>query len=414
MPDLSSRALSSRALSSRVRAIVRYVVQRFREDDLLEVAGSLTFTTLFSLIPFVTVVFTVISALPVSGRFTDTLHGFIVSNFVPGAASRLITVYTQQFVEKASHLTAIGIGMLGVTAIMLMFTIEQAFNRIWRVRHPRPFLKRVLVYWVALTLGPILIGASVYLTSSLVTLSLGLVQGNGAHGLLWKLTSVVLTCVALALLYRTVPSRRVSSWEAAIGGVAAGLAFEAMKAAFAWFVTHIGNYRLVYGAFAGFPVFLLWIYVSWLIVLAGAVITAALPGLRAGLWLRPVVPGVTLVEALAMLRFLRERHFAGTPTDAWEAARTIRMSHDDAEVLLDRMVGRGWVTRTEDDLWMLARDPRTIPLAECYDEFLFRGEALAGEAAGLGVAAGLPSISGALMLDDLCITEAPVQLDGPR
>ncbi len=394
MPHPSSRVPSSRALSSRVRAIVRYVVQRIREDDLLEVAGSLTFTTLFSLIPFVTVVFTVISAFPVSSRFTATLHGFIVSNFVPGAASKLITVYTQQFVEKASHLTAIGIGMLGVTAVMLMFTIEQAFNRIWRVRHPRPFLKRMLVYWVALTMGPILIGASVYLTSSLVTLSLGL---------------VVLTCAALALLYRTVPSRRVSSWEAAIGGVAAGLAFEAMKAAFAWFVTHIGNYRLVYGAFAGFPVFLLWIYISWLIVLAGAVITAALPGLRAGLWLRPVVPGVTLVEALAMLRFLRERHLAGAPTDAWEAARAIRMSHDDAEVLLDRMVGR-----TEDDLWVLARDPRTIPLAECYDEFLFRGEALAGEAVDLGVAAGLPSISGALTLDDLCAADVPAQPDGPR
>lgn len=402
------------ALPARVRAIVRYVVQRFRDDDLLEVAGSLTFTTLFSLIPLVTVVFTVISALPVSARFTATLHGFIVGNFVPGAASKLITVYTQQFVQKASHLTALGIGMLGVTAIMLMFTIEQAFNRIWRVRHPRPFLKRVLVYWVALTLGPLLIGASVYMTSSLVTLSLGLVHGTNAHELLWKFTSVALTCIALALLYRTVPSRRVSSAEAAIGGVAAGLAFEAMKAAFAWFVTHIGNYRLVYGAFAGFPVFLLWLYVSWLIVLAGAVITAALPGLRAGLWLRPKVPGATLVEALALLRYLRDCHLAGLPTDAWEAARTIRMSHDDAEILLDRMVGRGWVTRTEDDLWMLARDPRKIPLAECYDEFLFRGGELAGEAVDLGVAAGLPGISGALMVDDLAPPRPTDQPEGPR
>jgi len=120
------------------------------------------------------------------------------------------------------------------------------------------------------------------------------------------------------------------------------------------------------------------------------------------------------VEALALLRFLRDRHLAGAPTDAWEAARTIRMSHDDVEILLDRMVGRGWVTRTEDDLWMLARDPRTIPLADCYDEFLFRGDALAGEAADLGVAAGLPEVSGTLMVDDLAPPDAADQPEGPR
>jgi len=152
--------------------------------------------------------------------------------------------------------------------------------------------------------------------------------------------------------------------------------------------------------------------VSWLIVLAGAVLTAALPGLRAGLWSRAAVPGAQLVEALGLLRVLRERHLVGVPVDAWEAARAARVPHDDAEILLDRMVDRGWVARTEDGLWMLARDPRTVPLAECYDEFLFRSGELAREAADLGVVAGLPAISGPATLDEL--VGPAVQSEGPR
>lgn len=393
----------------RLRSVLRFLAQRFREDQLARVAGSLTFTTLFALVPLATVVFTVFSALPVSSRFTNALHGFVVANLVPGAASKLITVYTQQFVEKASNLTAIGVGLLVVTAVMLMLTIDDAFNRIWRVRRRRPLMKRLLVYWAALTVGPLLIGASVYLTSWLVTVSLGLIDERGARATLMKLVAMLLTCVALALLYATVPNRRVRTSEAIFGGIAAGLAFEAMKAAFAWFVTHIGNYRLVYGAFAGFPVFLLWLYVSWLIVLAGAVVTAALPALRTGVWTRPNAPGARLVGVLAMLRALAAAHALGETVDATALARAAKLTLEDAEARLERMAARGWVAQTDGGRWVLARDPRALSLAECYDEFVWREGALDAFAATLGVGAGLPRLEardgGAITLEDLCRAE---------
>ena len=368
-----------------LRRIGRFIATRFREDDLAQVAGSLTFTTLLGLVPLVTIAITVFSALPVSGRMVSTLNSFIVSNFMPGASTKLITAYTHQFAEKASRLTAIGIALLSVSAVMMMSTIDDAFNRIWRVHEPRPFLKRLLVYWALLTAGPLLIGIGVYLTYWLVTTSLGLLDEHGSHPGLLKLVSLLLTAFALAWLYRTVPNRRVEMRDAITGAVVAGLAFEAMKAAFAYFVVHLGSYKLIYGAFAGFPVFLLWLFFSWVVVLVGAVITAALPQLRTGAWSRYQVPGGRYVEALALLRHLHERHREGGPARLEVLARSARLTWDDTETLLTRMVGQGWVARSGEDGWLLARDPAQIALADVFHAFVFDRDGLQREAATLGL-----------------------------
>jgi membrane protein len=165
----------------------------------------------------------------------------------------------------------------------------------------------------------------------------------------------------------------------------------------------------VYGAFAGFPVFLLWIYVSWLIVLTGAVVTAALPALRTGVWARPNAPGVRLVGVLAMLRALAAAHALGETVDGTALARAARLTLDEAESRLERMTSRGWVARTENGRWVLARDPRAISLAECHDEFVWRDGALESFARTLGVGAGLPRLAtregGATTLEDLCRSE---------
>lgn len=265
-----------------LRGFVRFLARRFGEEDLDQVASSLTFTTLLALVPLITIVITVISAFPVFGVVVDSLRTFILANFVPGAASRLITVYMQQFADKASRLTTLGIGALAVTAIILMLTIDRVFNRIWRVPRQRPLLRRIVVYCMVLTVGPVLIGASLYATSWLIRSSLGILKLGAAGGFLFHTSAIVFTCLAITFLYRTVPNRRVALADAAIGGVLAGLAFEGMKAGFTHFVTRFGSYKLVYGAFASVPVFLLWIYLSWIVVLAGAVITASLPYLRSG------------------------------------------------------------------------------------------------------------------------------------
>ena len=364
-----------------LRGFVRFLARRFGEEDLDQVASSLTFTTLLALVPLVTIVITVISAFPMFGGVVDSLRTFILANFVPGAASRLITVYMQQFADKASRLTTLGIGALAVTAIILMFTIERVFNRIWRVRRRRPLLQRIFVYWAALTIGPLLIGASLYATSWLISASLGLLQLGPAGGLLFRAGSILFTCLALAFLYRTVPNRPVALTDAAVGGVLAGLAFEAMKAGFTYFVTRFGSYKLVYGAFASLPVFLLWIYLSWIVVLAGAVVTASLPYLRSGGWKAAHRPGARFVEALQLLGTLRDAQRRGAVVPSNRLAVEARLALEDTENLLARLEARGWVARSGAEGWLIAHDLREVPVAKVYREFVFDAEAIGGTAA---------------------------------
>ncbi|MBI3068943.1 MAG: YihY family inner membrane protein [Betaproteobacteria bacterium] len=230
--------------------LARMVAARFVEERCLQVAASLTFTTLLALVPMVAVALTVISAFPVFGAFTEHLERFVLENLVPESAEA-IAAYTEQFTENAGRLTALGAAFLGLTALLLMLTIDRAFNTIWRVTRPRPMLQRVLIYWTVLTVGPLLIGVSLSLTYWLVGISLGVVRDiPGAGVALLKIMPVVLTSVAFALLYLAVPNRRIALGDALLGGVAAGLAFEAMKRGFAFYVTQFPTYKLVYGAFA--------------------------------------------------------------------------------------------------------------------------------------------------------------------
>ncbi len=359
-----------------LRGFVRFLYRRFAEEDLDQVASSLTFTTLLALVPLITIVITVISAFPVFGGVVDSLRTFILANFVPGAASRLITVYMQQFADKASRLTTLGIGALAVTAIILMLTIDRVFNRIWRVRRQRSLLRRVFVYWTVLTIGPLLIGASLYATSWLISASLGILQLGRTGGFLFRVVSILFTCLAIAFLYRTVPNRRVALADAAIGGALAGLAFEAMKAGFTHFVTQFGSYKLVYGAFASLPVFLLWIYLSWIVVLAGAVVTASLPYLRSGGWKAGHRPVARFVEALQLLGTLRAAQRRGAVVASNRLAVEASLTLEDTEELLARLEARGWVARSGAEGWLIAHDLREIPVAKVYREFVFGAEAI--------------------------------------
>ena len=159
-----------------------------------------------------------------------------------------------------------------------MLTIDRAFNNIWRVSRPRPLVQRLILYCGLLTVGPVLIGASLSLTSYLITLSLGFIEETHAGKVLvLKVIALLLTSIAFAFMYLIVPNRRVRSRDALVAGLAAGLCFEAMKQGFGVFIAHFPTYKLVYGTFAVLPIFLLWIYVSWLIVVGGAVLTAVLP-----------------------------------------------------------------------------------------------------------------------------------------
>lgn len=353
----------------------RTVVRRFYDDRCMQIASSLTFTSLLAIVPIVTVALTIITAFPVFGQMTAALQEFILENMVPASAD-VVASYTQQFTQNAARLTAVGIGFLFVTSIMLLLTIERAFNDIWRVRRPRPVVQRVFVYWTLITVGPVLMGASLSLTSWLVGQAVGLVQGlPGAGVVLLSVVPVLLTSVALAILYLAMPNRRIRVQDALIGGLFGGVAFELMKRGFALYVAQFPTYTLVYGAFATVPIFLLWIYVSWLVVIFGAVVVAALPEWRDRAGQARPLPGSDFFDALQVLKLLWRAHRVGGVVTLPEilAVSTVRI--EQVESILDTMIGTGWVSRTVSRGWVLHRDPTAFTVEDVYRLFVFRGEA---------------------------------------
>lgn len=351
-------------------------MRRFYEEDrCMQIASSLTFTTLLSIVPIVTIALTVIAAFPVFGSVTAALQTFILEYMVPDSVD-VIATYTQQFTKNAAKLTAVGIGFLVVTSIMMLLTIDRAFNDIWRVKRPRGIVQRVFVYWTLITIGPILIGASLSLTSWLVGQAVGLVKGlPGAGVALLTIVPIILTSTALCLLYMAMPNRRIRLRDAVVGGLLGGIVFEAMKRSFAFYIAQFPNYTLVYGAFAAVPIFLLWIYVSWLVVIFGAVVVAALPEWRDGAGQSAPAPGSDFFDALQILKILWRAHQKGEVVRLPEvlAAATVRI--EQVEGILDTMIGAGWVSRTLPTGWVMHRDPVTITVEDVYRLFVFRGDA---------------------------------------
>ena len=268
------------------------IVRRFQEEHAIQTAGSLAYTSLLSMVPLLTVVLAIASAFPVFSNVIDRLQTFLLDNVLPDAPGLdAVTEQIDSFTRNAGRLTAIGIIGFMVTAVMLMLTIDHALNRIFRVQRRRSLMRNVFIYGAVLTLGPVLIGVSLSLTMGLAGL-LGLETLDVMARELLRDVPFLFTCVALALLYGVVPACRVELRHAVIGGIVAGIGFEVAKRAFAFYLQQVPTYALIYGAFATIPIFLVWLYVSWVIVLAGAVFTAMLPAYHAG-------PGLSLRESAA-------------------------------------------------------------------------------------------------------------------
>src|ERR1051326_2265355 len=250
------------------------MVARFREERATQTAGSLTYTTLLSLVPLVTVVLAVSTAFPVFDKAIGSLQEFIVDNVLPDTPGiDAITEQINSFTRNAGRLTAIGIAGFLVTSVMLMLTVDNALNRIFRVQRRRSILQNVVVYWAVLSLGPVLIGGS--LSGSMFLVSM--LGPDFAGRTVLRALPLVFTCAALTLLYGIVPARLVGLHHSLAGGILAGIAFEIAKRGFALYLAQVPTYALIYGAFATIPIFLVWLYMSWVVVLAGAVFTAMLP-----------------------------------------------------------------------------------------------------------------------------------------
>ena len=376
---------------------------RGREDRLFQVAGSLTFTTLLALVPLITIALTVFSAFPVFADFSTAIRNFVLTNLVPAAAGKVVTVYTEQFAQNAGKLTALGIALLSVAAVTMMLTIDHTFNTIWRVRRPRPLINRLLIYWGVLTIGPLLIGASLYVTSRLLTRSMGLMGPSEAVSAVYRLVPLLLTIVAFSFLYRTIPNRPVAVHDALAGGALAGLLFEAAKAAFGSYIRQVPMYKLVYGAFASFPIFLLWIYISWMIILLGAVFASVLPYLRTGGVRVHQALGSELLDALALMRLLYRAHCEGQVLKIDDLRARVRLPQEQCEALLERLAGPGWVTRAAGEGWVLARDASAIRLADVYRHFVFDPESVRREHGAASFEGRIASLAAGVH-DELAIT----------
>ncbi|OGS92654.1 MAG: ribonuclease BN [Gallionellales bacterium GWA2_59_43] len=352
---------------------MRFIVTRFDQDRCAQIAGSLTFTTLLSLVPLFTIALTLFSAFPVFEDYSSQIKRFLIGNLMPDMATKVITHYMTQFTESAMRLTALGIGLLAVAAMFLLLTIEHAFNTIWRVTVPRPLFKRLIIHWAALTLAPLLVGASLALTSWLVGLSMGYVRHVPVFGVgVLKLLPVMLTWLAFAMLFHFVPNRHVPRSHAMIGALVAAFAFEAMNQAFGYYVSHFPTYKLVYGAFASVPIFLMWIYLSWLSILIGAVIAASL-----SYWRTPMAkdasPTAQLLDALRVLQVMTEGLREGRVSSLPELSRSLRLSYDTLEEVLDKLEQADMIRKVKGDGWLMMRDAAHIRTAELLRLFVLDG-----------------------------------------
>jgi membrane protein len=292
---------------------------------------------------------------------------------VPATASKIITDYMQQFSANAAQLTALGVASLAVTALALMFTIDSAFNAIWKVKRLRPWLRRFLIYWAMLTLGPVLIGVSLTVTYYLIGFSKGWVGAIPfAESTLLGVVPLLLTTVAFSLLYLTVPNRFVPRRHALIGGFAAALVFELMKRSFAAYVASVPTYKLVYGAFASFPIFLLWIYCCWLIILLGAVVTASLSHWQSGRWELDQSPEQHYYDALRLLKTLYEVHRKGEVVSVVRLRQAVPIGIDHLEDVLERLSSARIVQRVGGSGYAMTRDPSTVQLMDVYRLFVLR------------------------------------------
>ncbi len=329
---------------------LRTLRARFREDHLGLTASSLTFTTLISLVPLVTVMLALFSAFPMFASFQVALQKYFLQSLVPDNIAKPVLSALTQFASKANRLGTVGLVFLVFSALALMLTIDRTLNAIWRVRTPRPIAQRVLVYWAAATLGPLVLGVSLSLTSYVVSASKGLVSDlPGGVSLLLNAIEFVLLSGGMAALFHYVPNTYVQWRHAVAGGVFVSVGFEVAKKVLAWYLAQVPTFAVVYGAFATLPILLVWMYLGWVIVLLGAVIAAYAPSLQMHVARWPERPGSRFGLALALLSELeRARRSEAHGLGLADVSATLRVDPLQAEPIIDALVEMDWLARLDE------------------------------------------------------------------
>lgn len=359
-----------------------YVYARFSQDHCQQRAASLTFTSLLAIVPMLAVSFAIFAAFPAYSRLKDRVQSFIFDNFVPQVGSTL-QEHLGTFTQQTGELTAVGILFLILTSVMLLMTISDTMNTIWRARRRRNIVSRMLVFWAVITLAPLLFGASLSISGYLFALA----QKSGVEsytGSLTRLTFVIpflLQALGFATLFVIMPSVPVRRTDAAIGGLTASMLFELLKKGFGLYVTNFPTYQTIYGALATIPIFLMWMYLSWIVVLAAAEMTAALPEWRGGtrrVRKKGLAPLDSLVFALAVLSALKQEQISGGGLRLYRLLRAAGIGPDALADVAERLEKHRYIARGDKGEWLLIRDLSEVTLYDLFNHL------------GLGLEAGIP------------------------
>ena len=373
---------------SRLRDLWRFMQRRLSEEQVPQVAGSLTFTTVLAVVPVMTIAFAIFTTFPLFNTFRDALEAYFVQSLMPRGVTNTILDNLSSFAAKANRLSAVGAVTLVLTAIMMFAIVDRSLNRIWRVKTPRSFTQSLIVYWAIMTLGPLLIGASLSFTTLVSPVASTLAQQLPWLGTVAAISiSLLLMTMFFGLLYLIVPNRLVDWRDALIGGLVAAIAFEMTNRGFAFFITKFPSYRVIYGALAAVPIFLVWVYLFWLITLLGAVLAVALPVVKHERWWHKPVPGGEFIDAMSVLQVLVYAHQHQGVISLLSIRSKTRLGFDEAESLLQRLLEAGWVGRVEvvknkasrwlqfargeHDHWSLLINPNKLAVADVMKLFTF-------------------------------------------
>ncbi|MEP4379093.1 MAG: YihY family inner membrane protein [Alphaproteobacteria bacterium] len=348
----------------------RTVVRRFSRDRVLVAAASLSYTSLLAIVPLFAIAFSVMMAFPVFDGMTQQLLSIILSYTAPHIGGELET-YVDRFVSNTSELTTLGVVWLAVTAVMLLSTIEAAFNAIWRIEKSRPLGTRLIAYWTTLTLGPLLLGAGLSVSTAFAmnnVMPLGLDFGVIRNFAL-RMLPFLFAVGGFAILYLALPNRRVGLRYALSGALVAGILFEVLKAAFAVYLQNAGTFESVYGSLAALPVFLIWMYLVWAVVLFGAIVAATRPewlAARRAEDFGPLTPARALLRALQVIGCLLA---ASRENSVVDEDRLLDATGGDGAglgLVLARLQGSGFLAHTDENQPVLVRDLDGVTVANLY------------------------------------------------
>jgi len=343
-----------------------YTGGRFLTDGCPRQAAGLSYVSLLAIVPLLAIGLAIFTGFPAFAAMRANVQELILRNLLPDLEVRVSDQLTT-FIENASNMTGPGLIGLGVTAILLLSNINGALNGIWRVAEPRPLVMRVMVYWMLLTLGPLLIGASLTVSSYAFAAVQWLDVGQVTElRIVSRLVSMALATLGFGLIYFIVPNRSIHLGHALAGGLVAAILLETLKALFGLYLRHFPSYQLVYGAVSTIPIFLVWMYLSWAVILFGAETAAALPEWRTARarGRHKAGPGASLALGLSLMARLWQASRGGKPPRERQLGRGLPATPAEVDAALRALRRAGYIARTLGGRWILARDVGTVTLAD--------------------------------------------------